>query len=71
MGWFTKRQNKSELGIAIEKLAKNPSVENQKNFASIISAYVENGTWVPMPSHQDEKGYHRPYSLYGCVRPQA
>lgn len=57
MGWFTKKKNKSALSIAIEKLAHSPSVENQKNFASIISAYVENGTWVPMPIHHDEKGY--------------
>ena len=35
MGWFTKK-NKSELGIAIEKLANSPSVENQKNFARFI-----------------------------------
>ena len=57
MGWFCKKTNKSELSIAIETLAASPSVENQKNFASIISAYVENGTWVPMPIHQDKKGY--------------
>lgn len=57
MGWFTKKENKSELGIAVKKLAKSLSDENQKNFASIISAYVENETWVPIPVHQDKKGY--------------
>ena len=41
MGWFSKKSNKSELSIAIEKLATNPSVENQKNFAKVIGSYVE------------------------------
>lgn len=57
MGWFRKKESKSELGIAIEKLANSPYVENQKIFAKTISSYVENGTWVHMPIHQDEKGY--------------
>lgn len=57
MGWFSKKSNKSELSLVIEKLATSPSVENQKNFAKTICSYVENGTWVHMPIHQDEKGF--------------
>jgi len=57
MGWFSKKANKSELSLSIEKLASIPSVENQRNFAKVISSYVEKGTWVPIPIHQDEKGY--------------
>lgn len=57
MGFFTKKSNKSELGAAIDKLASNASVENQKNFAKVLGSYVENETWVHMPVHQDGNGY--------------
>lgn len=57
MGWFFKKENKSELTLAIEKLESNASAENQENFAKILNRYVESGTWVYMPTHQDEKGY--------------
>lgn len=56
MSWSGEKESKSELSLAIEKLASSTSVENQKNFASVICSYVENGTWVPMPIHQEEKG---------------
>lgn len=57
MSWFKKKTSKSELSIAVEKMVSSPSVENQKNFASVISTYVEKEIWVPIPIHQDEKGY--------------
>ena len=57
MGWFFKKENKSELTLAIEKLESNASAENQENFAKILNRYVESGTWIYMPIHQDEKGY--------------
>ncbi len=57
MGWFTKKSPKSELTLAIEKLASNPSVENQEHFAKILNHYVESGAWVYMPTCQDENGF--------------
>ena len=57
MGWFTKKESKSEFTIAIECLASNPSVANQKNFAKSLVSYVENNRWVPMPICEDENGY--------------
>jgi hypothetical protein len=56
MGWFFKK-SKSELTKAIEKLASNPSVNNQKNFAKVLTNYVEAGEWVPMPIREDKNGY--------------
>lgn len=57
MGWFTKKERKSELTLAIENLKLNPSANNQKAFAKILASYVENGTWVPMPIFEDKIGY--------------
>ena len=57
MGWFLKKEIKSDLTLAIEKLESNATVENQENFAKILNRYVESGTWIYMPIHQDEKGY--------------
>ncbi len=57
MNWFGRKNNKSGLTVAIEKMAANPSVENQKHFAEVLSSYAENGTWVPMPVCQDQNGY--------------
>ncbi len=48
---------KSELSIAIENLATNPSVENQKQIAMVLTSYVEKNSWVPIPVHQDTNGY--------------
>ena len=49
MRWFFKKENKSELTLAIEKLESNASAENQENFAKILNRYVESGTWIYMP----------------------
>ena len=57
MGWFTKKSPKSELTLAIEKLSSTPSVENQERFAKILRNYVEDGTWVFMPTRQDKNGF--------------
>lgn len=57
MGWFTKKESKSELTLEIEKLASNPSANNQISFAKTLTNYVEAGTWIPMPIHKDENGY--------------
>ncbi len=57
MGWFSNKTNKSELSLAIDKLASSQSVESQRNFANILSSYVENKTWVHMLAHKDEDGY--------------
>lgn len=57
MGWFTKKESKSELTTAIERLASDPSVANQISFAKLLTSYVENDVWVPMPISEDENGY--------------
>ncbi len=57
MGWFSKKENKSDLTLAIEKLESNTSVENQENFAKTLTRYVEGGTWIHMPIRRDERGY--------------
>lgn len=57
MGWFTKKESRSELTLEIEKLSSNPSVNNQKSFARTLTNYVEDNIWVPMPILEDQKGY--------------
>lgn len=50
------KPKKSELSLAIERLKSDQSIESQQNFAKVLSSYVKNQIWVPIPTQKDEHG---------------